>query len=205
MRTSCGLSIRKVAWPMKVSRTWSALSAARLNAAGMTRGRSAATRPGQFCAMSGGGAGFGVGCPVAWAKAIAGNARPKSAATRTLQMPPRTLNRFTAKAPIRDAPIAPSAGRICHGMRRQTMTAAGSGRKSTARRDHAPRSDDDPLAVLPLHRLDLADTGQNAAGADFKQAAVAAFDQRAVAADVLHDPVFDDAVDDLRLGRRRAQ
>src|SRR5580704_7980731 len=189
---------------MKVSRTWSALSAARLNAAGMTCGRSAATRLGQFCAMSGGGAGFGAGCSAACANAIAGNANATSAAATTPRMPAKIFNRFTATAPICGATIAPSAGRICHGMRRQTMTDSGSRRGSTARGDDAARSDDDPLAILPFHRFDPADTGQNAAGADFEQAAVAAFDQRAVAADVLHDPVFDDAVDDLRLERRRA-
>src|ERR1700722_2967456 len=193
---------------MKVSRTWSALSAARLNAVGMARGRSVATRPGQFCAVSGGGTDFGAGCSAACAKAIAGNARLKSPATTTPRMPAKILDRFTAKAPIRGAIAAPSAGRICHGMRPQTMMVGRQrpkidGPRSTARRDHAPRGDDDPLAVLPLHRFDPADTGQNAAGADFEQAAVAAFDQRAVAVDVLHDPVFDDAVDDLRLSRRR--
>src|SRR5580700_578389 len=184
---------------MKVSRTWSALSAARSNAAGMTRGRLAATRPGQFCAMSGGGA----GCSAACANAIAGNANATSAAATTPRMPAKVLSRITATAPIRGATIAPSAGRICHGMRRQTMTVAGSGRRSTARRDHAARGDDDPLAVLALHRFDPADAGQNAAGADLEQAAVSAFDQRTVAVDILHDPVFDDAVDDFRLGRRR--
>src|SRR5580704_12567621 len=171
---------------MKVSRTWSALSAARSNAAGMTRGRSAATRPGQFCVMSGGGAGFGAGCSPACAKAIAGHAKPKSATATTPRMPARRLNRVTATPPLRDRSavsrenLPRNAASNYDG--RQAAPKIGGGR-STARRDQAPRGDDDPLAVLPLHRLDPADTGQDAAGADFEQAAVAAFDQRPVAVD----------------------
>ena len=56
----------------------------------------------------------------------------------------------------------------------------------------AVRGDDDPLAVLPLDRVDAAETGQDAAGRDFEHAAITAFDQSTAAAHVLHDPVRQD-------------
>src|ERR1700688_1504669 len=105
MRTSCGLSIRNVEWPMNISLTWSALSAASWNAAGIAGGRLAATRPGQFsrisgwgCACDGGAAGGGAadGC----AKAIEWKVTDRNAATMT--------RAIRADAPMGDGLTSPT-------------------------------------------------------------------------------------------------
>ena len=70
--------------------------------------------------------------------------------------------------------------------------------------DDAARGDDDPLAVLPLDRLDNAETRQHAAGRNGEHAAVAVLDQRAALSYVLHDPILQNLVGQLGLaGRRR--
>src|SRR6202790_4682684 len=83
MRTSCGLTIRNVEWPMNVSLTWSALSAASLNAAGIAGGRLAATRPGQFSRISGWGRVCDGGASDGCANAIEWKVTDKNAATMT--------------------------------------------------------------------------------------------------------------------------
>ena len=83
MRTPSGLSIMKVEWPMNVSRTWSALSAAILSAAGRTRSRSPATSPGQASRISGFGSACDGGVSEAWARAALGMATLRKAADKT--------------------------------------------------------------------------------------------------------------------------
>jgi len=65
------------------------------------------------------------------------------------------------------------------------------------------RRHDDPLTVLPFHRLYRPEPGQHAARPDDELAAIAAFDQGATAAHVRHDPILQDPVRQLGLAWRR--
>ena len=69
--------------------------------------------------------------------------------------------------------------------------------------DGAAHGDDEPLTVLTLDRVDPADAGQHAAGADIEDAAVTALDQGAAVLHILNDPVLQNPVGQLRLFRRR--
>src|SRR5580698_7213322 len=80
-------------------------------------------------------------------------------------------------------------------IKRRTLSALALGR------DQAASSDDDPSAVFAFDGLDTAETGQKAAGRNSKHAAVTAGNQRAIAADILHDPVLQHAIGRLHFAR----
>ena len=65
------------------------------------------------------------------------------------------------------------------------------------------RSDDDPLAVLPLDAFDAAEPRKHAARRDVEHAAIAVFDQCAAAARLANDPIGQHLLGRLRFARTR--
>jgi hypothetical protein len=69
--------------------------------------------------------------------------------------------------------------------------------------DNPAHGYDDPIAALPLDRLDPAEAGKHAAAGDLEDVAVAIFDQCTAAANGMEDPIRQDLLRAFCFGRSR--
>src|SRR6266545_2098643 len=195
-------------------RTWSGLSASRI-AAGMTRGRLDAIRPGQFSRISGlvSGACAAAGCGATSASATAAGVIHERRARAVMRCsldgaqsgtvlpakPPHvSAIALRKKAMPVETQIATTGPLAARDIATKGATESARGGDETLGGDH------DPAPVLLADRVDAADAGNRVAGFDLDHAETPALDDGHSAIDVAHDPARDDRRRRrLRIGGRR--